>query len=198
MNYTKPLANLIDCFEKFPSIGPKSAQRMALYLLKMPFGEVERFSKLMIEAKEKIKYCSVCFNMSESNPCEICSNEKRDKKTICVVAETKDLMAIEKTGEYSGVYHVLSGVISPMEGVGVNDLRIKELVSRVANSEIDEIILALNPTVEGEATSLYLNKILKQFNVKITRIAQGLPIGSDLEYADDITISKAIEGRVEI
>ena len=198
MNYTKPLANLIDCFEKFPSIVPKSAQRMALYLLKMPFGEVERFSKLMIEAKEKIKYCSVCFNMSESNPCEICSNEKRDKKTICVVAETKDLMAIEKTGEYSGVYHVLSGVISPMEGVGVNDLRIKELVSRVANSEIDEIILALNPTVEGEATSLYLNKILKQFNVKITRIAQGLPIGSDLEYADDITISKAIEGRVEI
>ena len=198
MNYTKPLANLIDCFEKFPSIGPKSAQRMALYLLKMPFGEVERFSKLMIEAKEKIKYCSVCFNMSESNPCEICSNEKRDKKTICVVAETKDLMAIEKTGEYSGVYHVLSGVISPMEGVGVNDLRIKELVLRVANSEIDEIILALNPTVEGEATSLYLNKILKQFNVKITRIAQGLPIGSDLEYADDITISKAIEGRVEI
>lgn len=198
MNYTKPLANLIDCFEKFPSIGPKSAQRMALYLLKMPFGEVERFSKLMIEAKEKIKYCSVCFNMSESNPCEICSNEKRDKKTICVVAETKDLMAIEKTGEYSGVYHVLSGVISPMEGVGVNDLRIKELVLRVANSEINEIILALNPTVEGEATSLYLNKILKQFNVKITRIAQGLPIGSDLEYADDITISKAIEGRVEI
>lgn len=198
MNYTKPLANLIDCFEKFPSIGPKSAQRMALYLLKMPFGEVERFSKLMIEAKEKIKYCSVCFNMSESNPCEICSNEKRDKKTICVVAETKDLMAIEKTGEYSGVYHVLSGVISPMEGVGVNDLRIKELVLRVVNSEINEIILALNPTVEGEATSLYLNKILKQFNVKITRIAQGLPIGSDLEYADDITISKAIEGRVEI
>ena len=198
MNYTKPLANLIDCFEKFPSIGPKSAQRMALYLLKMPFGEVERFSKLMIEAKEKIKYCSVCFNMSESNPCEICSNEKRDKKTICVVAETKDLMAIEKTGEYSGVYHVLSGVISPMEGVGVNDLRIKELVSRVANSEIDEIILALNPTVEGEATSLYLNKILKQFNVKITRIAQGLPIGSDLEYADEITIAKAIEGRREL
>ncbi len=198
MQYTKPLANLIDFFERFPSIGPKSAQRMALHLLKMSSPEVQKFANLMIEAKEKIHYCSICYNMSQSDPCEICSNSNRDDKTICVVSETKDLLAIEKTNEYNGVYHVLQGVISPLDGIGANDIRIRELINRISQNEIEEVILALNPTVEGEATSLYISKLLKPFNVKISRIAMGLPIGSDLEYADEITISKAIECRVLI
>lgn len=196
MQYTKPLANLIDFFERFPSIGPKSAQRMALHLLKMPNPEVEKFANLMIEAKEKIHYCSICFNMSQSDPCEICQNSNRDSKTICVVSETKDLLAIEKTNEYNGVYHVLQGVISPLEGIGANDIRIRELLNRISGNDVEEIILALNPTVEGEATSLYISKLLKPFDTKISRIAMGLPIGSDLEYADEITLSKALECRV--
>ena len=196
MLYTKPLANLIDFFERFPSIGPKSAQRMALHLLKMPNPDVQRFANLMIEAKEKIHYCSICFNMSQNDPCEICQNSNRDSKTICVVSETKDLLAIEKTNEYNGVYHVLQGVISPLEGIGANDIRIRELLNRISENDIEEIILALNPTVEGEATSLYISKLLKPFDIKISRIAMGLPIGSDLEYADEITLSKALECRV--
>ena len=196
MQYTKPLANLIDFFERFPSIGPKSAQRMALHLLKMPNLEVEKFANLMIEAKEKIHYCSICYNMSQNDPCEICQNSNRDNKTICVVSETKDLLAIEKTNEYNGVYHVLQGVISPLEGIGANDIRIRELLNRISGNDVEEIILALNPTVEGEATSLYICKLLKPFDIKISRIAMGLPIGSDLEYADEITLSKALECRV--
>lgn len=196
MQYTKPLANLIDFFERFPSIGPKSAQRMALHLLKMPNPEVQKFANLMIEAKEKIHYCSICYNMSQNDPCEICQNSNRDSKIICVVSETKDLLAIEKTNEYSGVYHVLQGVISPLEGIGANDIRIRELLNRISENDIEEIILALNPTVEGEATSLYISKLLKPFDIKISRIAMGLPIGSDLEYADEITLSKALECRV--
>lgn len=198
MQYTKPLANLIDFFERFPSIGPKSAQRMALHLLKMPNPEVEKFANLMIEAKEKIHYCSICYNMSQNDPCEICQNSNRDNKTICVVSETKDLLAIEKTNEYSGVYHVLQGVISPLDGIGANDIRIRELINRISQNDVEEIILALNPTVEGEATSLYISKLLKPFDIKISRIAMGLPIGSDLEYADEITLSKALECRVFI
>ena len=196
MQYTKPLANLIDFFERFPSIGPKSAQRMALHLLKMPNLEVEKFANLMIEAKEKIHYCSICYNMSQNDPCEICQNLNRDNKTICVVSETKDLLAIEKTNEYNGVYHVLQGVISPLEGIGANDIRIRELLNRISGNDVEEIILALNPTVEGEATSLYICILLKPFDIKISRIAMGLPIGSDLEYADEITLSKALECRV--
>ncbi len=196
MQYTKPLANLIDFFERFPSIGPKSAQRMALHLLKMPNPEVQKFANLMIEAKEKIHYCSICFNMSQNDPCEICQNSNRDSKTICVVSETKDLLAIEKTNEYNGVYHVLQGVISPLEGIGANDIRIRELLNRISEKDIEEIILALNPTVEGEATSLYISKLLKPFDIKISRIAMGLPIGADLEYADEITLTKALECRV--
>ena len=196
MQYTKPLANLIDFFERFPSIGPKSAQRMALHLLKMPNPEVQKFANLMIEAKEKIHYCSICFNMSQNDPCEICQNSNRDSKTICVVSETKDLLAIEKTNEYNGVYHVLQGVISPLEGIGANDIRIRELLNRISENDIEEIILALNPTVEGEATSLYISKLLKPFDIKISRIAMGLPIGADLEYADEITLTKALECRV--
>lgn len=195
MEYTKPLAQLIEFFQKFPGIGPKSAQRMAFHLLKMPLSDVQRFSNILVEAKENIHYCDICFNMSASNPCEICSDDRRDKTVICVVAETKDLIAIEKTREYKGLYHVLQGTLSPLDGIGVEDIRIKELLTRVTDENIVEVILALSPSVEGEATSMYITKLLKPFNIKITRIAFGLPIGSDLEYADEITLAKAIEGR---
>lgn len=195
MEYTKPLAQLIEFFQKFPGVGPKSAQRMAFHLLKMPLGEVERFSQILVEAKKNIHYCSNCFNMSASDPCEICSDSRRDKSVICVVAETKDLIAIEKTREYKGLYHVLQGTLSPLDGIGVEDIRIKELINRLADEQVKEIILALSPSVEGEATSLYLTKLIKPFNIKISRIAFGLPIGSDLEYADEVTLAKAIEGR---
>ncbi len=195
MEYTKPLAQLIEFFQKFPGIGPKSAQRMAFHLLKMPLSEVQRFSNVLVEAKENIHYCNICFNMSASNPCEICSDERRDKTVICVVAETKDLIAIEKTREYKGLYHVLQGTLSPLDGIGVEDIRIKELLTRVADASITEVILALSPSVEGEATSMYITKLLKPFNIKISRIAFGLPIGSDLQFADEITLAKAIEGR---
>ena len=195
MEYTKPLAQLIEFFQKFPGIGPKSAQRMAFHLLKMPLSEVEKFSNILTEAKKSIHYCDICFNMSASNPCEICSDDRRDRTTICVIAETKDLIAIEKTREYKGLYHVLQGTLSPLDGIGVEDIRIKELVNRLSDESVKEIILALSPSVEGEATSLYLSKLLKPFNIKVSRIAFGLPIGSDLEYADEVTLAKAIEGR---
>jgi len=198
MEYTKPLAQLIEFFQKFPGIGPKSAQRMAFHLLKMPWGEAEKFSRIIMEAKEKIHYCSVCFNMSASNPCEICSDDRRDKSMICVTAEAKDLIAVEKTREYKGLYHVLQGLISPMDGIGAEDIRIKELLARAADENIKEIILALSPSVEGEATSMYISKLLKPFNIKVSRIAFGIPIGSDLEFADEITLAKAIEGRRDV
>jgi len=198
MQYTKPLANLIEFFQKFPGIGPKSAQRMAFHLLKMPLSDIENFANIMVEAKNNIHYCDICFNMSASNPCEICQNSNRDKQTICVVSETKDLIAIEKTNEYKSQYHVLQGLISPIDGIGAEDIRIKELLQRIAKDDIKEVILALSPSVEGEATSLYLNKLIKPFGVKVSRIAFGIPIGSDLEYADEITLACAIEGRREI
>ncbi|MCD7739893.1 MAG: recombination mediator RecR [Candidatus Gastranaerophilales bacterium] len=195
MEYTKPLAQLIEFFQKFPGVGPKSAQRMAFHLLKMPLSEVQNFSNILVEAKENIHYCNICFNMSAVNPCEICTDERRERSIICVVAETKDLIAIEKTREYKGLYHVLQGTLSPMDGIGIEDIRIKELLPRVTNTDIKEVILALNPSVEGEATSMYITKLLKPFNIKISRIAFGLPVGSDLEFADEITLAKAIEGR---
>lgn len=198
MIYPKSIAALIEQFQKFPSVGPKSAQRMAFHLLKMPKSEVEKFAQSIIEAKENTFACDICFNMSSTNPCEICQSTSRDKSTICVVAETKDLIAIEKTNEFFGLYHVLQGLISPADGVGAEDIRIKELLHRIAKSDIKEIILALSPSVEGEVTSLYLGKLIKPFGIKITRIAFGLPIGADLEYADEITLAKAIEGRREI
>lgn len=198
MIYPKSIATLIEHFQKFPSIGPKSAQRMAFYLLRMPISEVEKFAQSMIDAKQNTKTCEICFNLSASTPCEICSSPQRDRSTICVVAETKDLIAVEKTNEYKGLYHVLQGLISPMDGIGADDIRIKELLTRLTNEEVKEVILALSPSVEGEATSLYLSKLIKPFGIKISRIAFGLPVGSDLEYADEITIARAIEGRREI
>ena len=198
MEYTRPLAELTEFFQRFPGIGPKSAQRLAFYLLKMPLSDVEKFAAKMVEAKSTIKCCSKCFNMSASDPCEICSDDNRNHQTICVVAETKDLIAIEKTREFKGVYHVLQGVISPIEGIGATDIRVKELLTRIAKDNIQEVILALNPSVEGEATTLYLAKLLKPFNIKVSRIALGIPVGSDLEYADEITLARALEGRREL
>ena len=198
MQYTKPLARLIEYFQKLPSIGAKSAQRMAFHILKMSNEDVEKFAQALIDAKQTIKYCEVCFNISADNPCEICSNPKRDKTTICVVSEAKDLIAIEKTNEYKGVYHVLQGMISPLDGIGPEELKLKELVNRVAKDGVKEVILALNPSVEGEATSMYIARILKPFNVKISRIAFGLPIGGELEYVDELTLTRALEGRREV
>ena len=198
MEYSKPLAKLIECFQKLPSIGPKTATRLALHVIKMPLSNVSEFADALMDAKTKITYCENCFNISCSSPCEICSDHTRNKKIICVVSETKDLMAIEKTNEYHGLYHVLQGLISPIDGIGVDDIRIKELLYRINQNDIEEVILALNPSVEGEATAMYLNKLLKPFNIKITRIAFGLPMGSELEYADEMTLARALEGRVEI
>lgn len=198
MIYPKSIAALIEQFQKFPSVGPKSAQRMAFHLLKMPKHEVEKFAQSIIEAKENTFACDICFNMSSTNPCEICQSTARDRSMICVVAETKDLIAIEKTNEYKGLYHVLQGLISPIDGIGPEEIRIKELLHRLAKEDIKEIILAVSPSVEGEATSMYLNKLIKPFGIKITRIAFGIPVGSDLEYADEITLAKAFEGRREI
>lgn len=198
MIYPKSIAALIEQFQKFPAVGPKSAQRMAFHLLKMPKLEVEKFAQSIIEAKANTFACDVCFNMSSTNPCEICQSKSRDRSIICVVSETKDLIAIEKTNEFKGLYHVLQGLISPIDGIGADDIRVKELLHRLTNDEVKEIILALNPSVEGEATSLYLNKLIKPFGIKITRIAFGLPVGADLEYADEITLARALEGRREI
>ena len=198
MIYPKAIAALIEQFQKFPSVGPKSAQRMAFYLLRMPTADVENFAKAIIEAKHNTQTCDVCFNLSSTSPCEICSSSQRDKSVICVVSETKDLIAIEKTNEYRGLYHVLQGLISPMDGIGAEDIRIKELLTRLTNDEVQEVILALSPSVEGEATSLYLTKLIKPFGIKITRIAFGLPVGADLEYADEVTLARAIEGRREL
>ncbi len=198
MNYTKPLARLVEEFQKLPGIGPKSAQRMAFHILKMTQNEVQKFSDAILDAKEKIKYCRQCFNMSSENPCEICTNSSRDKTTLCIVSETRDLIALERTREYKGSYHVLQGLISPLDGISPEDLRIKELIARLQNEQIKEMILALSPSVEGEATSMYLAKIIKPLGVKVSRIAFGLPVGADLEYADEVTLARALEGRREI
>lgn len=198
MIYPKSVAALIEQFQKFPSVGPKSAQRMAFYLLRMPMSEVQKLAQSIIEAKQNTRTCEICFNLSSTSPCEICQSTRRDKSTICVVAETKDLIAIEKTNEYNGLYHVLQGLISPMDGIGADDIRIKELLTRLTDEQVKEVILPLSPSVEGEATSLYLSKLIKPFGIKISRIAFGLPVGADLEYADEITIARAIEGRREI
>ena len=164
----------------------------------MPLSEVEKFANAILEAKKSSKTCEICFNISTQSPCEICSSTKRNRSVICVVAETKDLIAIEKTNEYRGLYHVLQGLISPMDGIGAEDIRIKELLQRLTNEEVQEVILALSPSVEGEATSLYLTKLIKPFGIKISRIAFGLPVGADLEYADEVTLARAIEGRREL
>jgi len=194
--YAEPLAKLIEEFKKMPGIGPKSAQRLAFYVLSIPENEVKRLTQVLVEAKKKIRYCSRCFNITVNDPCHICTDEARDKSTICVVAEPKDLIAVEKAREYKGLYHVLGGLISPLDGIGSDNLRIKELLRKL-DSSIKEVVLAINPTTEGEATILYLVKLIKPLGVKLTKIAWGLPMGSDMDYADEVTLTKALEGRRE-
>ncbi|MDI6617145.1 MAG: recombination mediator RecR [Clostridiales bacterium] len=196
--YPAPVAKLIEEFSKLPGIGSKTAQRLAFFVLNMPEGEVKGLSSAIIEAKQKIRYCSVCGNLTDIDPCIICRNTSRDKSLICVVEEPRDVVAMEKTREFKGIYHVLHGAISPMEGIGPNDISIKELISRVNKGDVEEVIVATNPNVEGEATAMYIAKIIKPFGVKVTRIAHGVPVGGDIEYADEVTLTKALEGRTEI
>lgn len=195
--YPIAIEKLIEEFGKLPGIGSKTAQRLTLHVLNLPREEVEEFAGALIKARGTIRYCSVCGNFTDSNPCPICSNPNRDKSTICVVEQAKDIMTVEKVREFNGVYHVLHGTISPMHGRGPEDIKLRELITRI-NGEVQEVIVATNPNIEGEATAMYISKILKPLGVKVTRIAHGIPVGGDLEYADEVTLSKALEGRKEI
>tara|TARA_B100000965_G_scaffold49229_1_gene36218 strand:+ start:560 stop:1159 length:600 start_codon:yes stop_codon:yes gene_type:complete len=197
ITFTKPLAKLIQHFERFPGIGPRTAQRLALYILKQPEKTILDFSKALLEAHNNVGHCKTCFNLTSETECDICSNPERDKRLICVVAETKDLLALERAREFKGLYHVIGGLISPMDSVGPELLEIKSLIERVSKNNIDEIILALTPSVEGDTTSLYIGKLLKPFT-KVTRIAYGLPMGSELEYVDEVTLARALEGRTDV
>jgi len=194
----RALEDLIKEFKKMPGIGLKTAQRLSFYVLRISKQEADKLAKAIIRVKELIGHCSVCGNITEQDPCEICANPKRDHEIICIVEEPKDLLAIEKTGEYHGVYHVLMGVISPLDGIGPENLRIDSLVKRIKSSGIKETILATNPNVEGEATATYLSRLLKPLGTRVYRIARGLPVGSELEYADEVTVTKALEVRVEM
>lgn len=196
--YSPSIEKLIECFEKLPSIGHKTAIRLAFHMLNATKDETYEFIKAIEDAKNNLKYCSQCFNISDTDPCPICSNPKRDSSIICVVEDVKDIIAMEKTHEFKGVYHVLHGTISPMNGIGPDDIKIRELLLRLNNSDVKEVIIATNPRVEGEATALYLAKIINPLGVKVTRIAHGIPVGGDLEYTDEITLTKALEGRREI
>ena len=194
---------LVDQLSKLPTIGRKTAQRLAAYILKMPREEVVEIARAMVNAKDRVKACSVCFNVTDDDPCPVCRSDRRDRSVVCVVEEPSDVTALERTGEFRGLYHVLGGVISPLDGVGPDDLHIRELVARVAESRkedadatpIEEVILAMNPNVEGDTTAYYLSQVLAPFGVSATRIARGLPIGGDLEFADEATLSRALEGR---
>ena len=199
MSYYSPsIENLIENFEKLPSIGHKTAVRLAFHMLDASEERVNEFISSIINAKKNLKFCSICFNISDTDPCEICSNPKRDSSIICVVEDVRDILAMERTNEFNGVYHVLHGSISPMYGVGADDIKIKELLTRLTSGNIKEVILATNPRVEGEATAIYLSKLIKPLGVKVTRIAHGIPVGGDLEYTDEITLGKALEGRREL
>jgi recombination protein RecR len=191
------LDKLIEQFSKFPGIGKKTAQRMAFFVLKERKEEAEALAQAILDVKTKVSYCSVCFNITEEDPCTICRDGKRDRSIICVVEEANDMVALEKTNQYQGLFHVLGGVLSPLDGVGPDDLKIKELLLRLKGKEVKEVIIATNPITEGEATAIYLSKLIKPLGIKVTRIARGLPAGGDLEYADQITIANALEGRVE-
>lgn len=196
--YPIPIGNLIEQLSKLPGIGKKTAQRLAFYILEMEDIEVEKLSQSIINAKEKIRLCSICCNLTDDDPCHICRDETRDQSTICVVEGPKDIIAMEKAKEYKGKYHVLHGVISPMDNVGPKDIKVKELLDRLKDGAVEEIILATNPTVEGEATAIYLSKLIKPLGIKVTRIAHGIPVGGDLDYFDEVTISKAMENRREL
>ena len=198
MQYIAPLAKLIEHFHSLPGIGSKTAVRLAYHVLDMDADQAKALANAIVEAKEKIGYCNTCFNLSDQNPCQICASTERDHAVICVVEQPQDVAAMERMHDFHGVYHVLHGALSPLEGVGPDQLRIKELLSRVYGGDVKEVIMATNPNVEGEATAMYIAKLLKPIGVKVTRIAHGLPVGGDLEYADEVTLSKAMENRREI
>jgi recombination protein RecR len=190
-----PVANLVEAFHKLPGIGPKVAQRLAYYLLRAPEEEARALAEAILDVKEKIRLCSRCFNITDIDPCAICRNEGRDRIRVCVVERPLDIVAIERTGKYKGLYHVLHGALAPNEGVGPEDLKVKELLARLQNAPVQEVILATNPNMEGETTAMYLQRILTPLGIKVTRLARGLPFGADLEYADEVTLSTALEGR---
>ena len=199
MSYYSPsIEKLIESFERLPSIGHKTAARLAFHILNSSEEETNEFINSIQNAKKNLKYCSKCYNISDTDPCTICGNVKRDISSICVVEDVRDIIAMEKTHEFKGVYHVLHGSISPMNGVGPDDIKIKELLARLMDGQVKEVILATNPRVEGEATAMYLSKLIKPLGIKVTRIAHGIPVGGDLEYTDEITLTKALEGRREL
>ncbi|MCH8051855.1 MAG: recombination protein RecR [Chloroflexi bacterium] len=193
-----PLARLIEEFYRLPGIGPKSAQRLAYYLLRMPAADAHSLAEAIVEVKDKVTLCSTCQNVTEVDPCRICTDSGRDRSIMCVVEEPLDILALERTGSYHGLYHVLHGAISPMDGIGPDDLKVSELLDRLRAGETKEIILATNPNLEGEATSMYLSRLIGPLGLRVTRLARGLPAGGDLEYADDLTLTRAIEGRQEM
>ena len=198
MQYIAPLSKLIEHFRALPGIGTKTAVRLAYHVLDMDTRQAKALTEAIMEAKEKIGFCNTCFNLSDTNPCAICAAQQRDHTTICVVEQPQDVAAMERMHDYKGVYHVLHGALSPLEGIGPENLRIRELLNRLSDEAVQEIIMATNPNVEGEATAMYLARLLKPLGVKVTRIAHGLPVGGDLEYADEVTLAKAMENRVEL
>ena len=193
--FTAPVENLIEQFQKLPGIGRKTAQRLAFFVLSLPEDEAKAFANAVVEAKKSVKFCRECQNLTDGEVCSLCDDKSRDRSTVCVVSDPKDVVAIEKTREYNGLYHVLHGCISPMNGMGPDDVRIKELLERVAKGGIKEVIMATNPDTEGEATAMYISRLLKPFEIKTTRLAYGIPVGGHLEYADEMTLTRAIEGR---
>jgi recombination protein RecR len=198
MSRPDPLARLVEQLQRLPGIGAKSAQRLAFHILKTPREDVDRLAEAMREVKDRITYCSICSNITDVDPCYFCTSDTRDKRLVCVVEQPENVTAIEKTREFKGMYHVLMEALSPLHGVGPDDLKVKGLLERVSGNQVDEVILATNPNVEGEATAIYLARLLKPLGVKVTRIAMGVPVGSDLEYADEITMTRAMEGRREV
>ena len=196
--YAKPLAGLVRELRRLPGIGSKTAQRLAFHLLNTSGEEVKRLAQAMLDAKEKIRYCSLCNNLTQDDPCQFCSGYRRDQSMICVVERPEDVVAMEKTGDYKGLYHVLLGSISPMDGIGPDEIKIRNLLPRLEKGEVEEVILATDPNVEGEATAMYIARLLKPLGVKVTRIAHGVPVGGDLEYTDEVTLSKALEGRTVV
>lgn len=196
--YVSPLQNLIDEFRKLPGIGNKTAQRLAYHVLNLPEEKAAKFANAIMDAKKKITYCRICQNFSDRDECSVCSNPGRDKGVICVVENPRDVIQMEKTNEFKGTYHVLHGAISPMDNVGPDDIKIKELMSRIAGGEVREVIMATNPNLEGETTAMYISKLIKPFGVKVTRIAHGVPVGGELEFADEITLAKALQWRIEL
>ena len=198
MQYPEPISKLIDSFMKLPGIGPKTAQRLAFHVLDMKEDDVVQFAKALVDVKRELTYCSECGHITEQDPCYICQDKQRDRSVICVVEDDKDVIAMEKMREYKGLYHVLHGSISPMDGVGPEDINIPILINRLKDEEVKEIILAMNPNLEGESTAMYISRLVKPIGIKVTRLAQGLSVGGDLEYADEVTLSKAIAGRTEM